>query len=405
MIGAVASRAITALILNKLVALFYGPIGITLLAHLQNLIVLVSTLPNDGIHRGSINLFQFASPDEKQVILKRVIFYNVLIIILFTIIILLGQGYFWEKFRPISRQINLPVFFSLTIVFIVLQQSFLTVFQADRKYFKYAVITAFSSFVVLVSGVIATVYFELEYFLIIYLISLGIGFFIAFFFYRNEYSFLFKISNKSSDKKISKPIFEFVLMAISVWLFTYFFDFIVRDFAINTFGYDETGNWQAVVKLSDQIKSVFIATVGAIFFTEISARLNDQKSLKKYIFRSLAVILPVVFMGLLIIYFIRIPILSILYADEFLEAEKYFLFQLTGDLLAITSFFFVYIIMAKRKIFTFILLQAISGAIYILFIYLFTPLYELEGIVMAHLTRYIFFLLLVVYYSRRLIFS
>lgn len=402
MAGAVAARAVTALVLNKVVALFYGPMGITLLANLQNLLSIVVQIPNDGVNRGTINIFQFAAPEEKYVILKKVLLYNFLLTIITTSLILIAHEYFWEKFYPVTAGISLPLVFTLTIFFIVGFYTLISVFQADRRYFRYAVITAISSFLLLSTGAITAFFFELKHFLSIYLIGQALAFVVVFLFFTKDYSYLKKIKLSKSQLDISKPILQFIIMAVSVWLFSFILDFIVRNYAISTFGYEATGQWQAVVKLSDQLKSVFIATAGAVFFTEISARISDSLSLKKYISKTLTIILPLIFIALLTIYLLRIPILTILYSSDFIPSEKFMLYQLAGDFFAMSSYFFIYIIMAQRKAITFITFQAVSGAAYLFLIYFLIPFYGLEAMVMAHFIRYILFLVLVVFYSRRL---
>jgi PST family polysaccharide transporter len=51
---AVLARAAGALVLNKLLAIYGGAGGLTLLAHFQNLMALFTTLPNDGVHVGLV---------------------------------------------------------------------------------------------------------------------------------------------------------------------------------------------------------------------------------------------------------------------------------------------------------------------------------------------------------------
>ncbi|QNP51993.1 hypothetical protein H9L05_19125 [Hymenobacter qilianensis] len=50
----IGARTGGALLLNKMLALYGGPGGLTLLAHFQNLLALFTTLPNDGVHVGVV---------------------------------------------------------------------------------------------------------------------------------------------------------------------------------------------------------------------------------------------------------------------------------------------------------------------------------------------------------------
>jgi len=47
-------KSLCALATNKLFAMYFGTTGITLFAHFQNLISLITQVPNDGINRGII---------------------------------------------------------------------------------------------------------------------------------------------------------------------------------------------------------------------------------------------------------------------------------------------------------------------------------------------------------------
>ena len=58
----VVLRAVGSLAINKIFAVAYGPNGITLLAHFQNLLSILSTIPNGGINVG---LIKYLAPGQE----------------------------------------------------------------------------------------------------------------------------------------------------------------------------------------------------------------------------------------------------------------------------------------------------------------------------------------------------
>ena len=65
---AVLVRGISALSINKIFAVQFGPSGIALLSHFQNLTTIITTIPNDGVNRG---LIRFLSPEDNSIESKK----------------------------------------------------------------------------------------------------------------------------------------------------------------------------------------------------------------------------------------------------------------------------------------------------------------------------------------------
>jgi len=61
-------KSICSLVTNKFFAVYFGTTGITLFAHFQNLISLITQVPNDGINRGIIKYWSDPQipRDQKQ---------------------------------------------------------------------------------------------------------------------------------------------------------------------------------------------------------------------------------------------------------------------------------------------------------------------------------------------------
>ena len=102
---AVLVRGISALSINKIFAVQFGPSGIALLSHFQNLTTIITTIPNDGVNRG---LIRFLSPEDNSIESKKKYFsagfyLNILSFIIVISLILSFQDYFLNEFQIVNQ--------------------------------------------------------------------------------------------------------------------------------------------------------------------------------------------------------------------------------------------------------------------------------------------------------------
>lgn len=401
MSGAVAVKTVTILVLNKMIAIYSGPGGITLFAHLQNLLAIVNQLPNDGINKGFIKLYHDTAEAERIRFLGQVLVINTLLLMLLLLVIVLFPDFFWKNFQPVLSQNFIYIFF-VSAIGMIWYYTFLSYFQAIKKFGTYSIIVAITSILILLISS-SVIYFQgFNSFVLTYLILQIVGFLVALFFFNRKGNYKYLVPPVSIDNTKLAPLSEYVLMAFSVLIFTFLTDFFVRNYAIDRFGITDTGYWQAVVRFSDYYKAFFISIVGAVFYAEVSARINEKNFIVAYLKKILQLIIPLLAAGLLLIYFLRNIILSILYNNNFLPAAEFFSYQLAGDFLALIAYLFIYILMAEKRTGAFILVQALSTTFYLILLFFMVDIYYLEGFVIAHFYRNIFFLLVVVFINRRL---
>lgn len=106
---------------------------------------------------------------------------------------------------------------------------------------------------------------------------------------------------------------EFILMALSILIFGKVTDFIIRDYAIQSFGMAHTGLWQSIVKLSDGYMMLFINTVGIVYYPQVSALILNTEELRQYLRDVFRIVIIISAIGLVLIYILREPILILLY--------------------------------------------------------------------------------------------
>jgi PST family polysaccharide transporter len=180
---------------------------------------------------------------------------------------------------------------------------------------------------------------------------------------------------------------KYSLMALSVVLFGKTVDFFVRQFAVDEFGLEATGLWQAVVRTSDLYTQIFTALLGIVYFPKVAAIIHQKAATRNLIKQTISVWLPLIMLGLACIYVARHQILYLLFDKQFLSGAVYFQWQLLGDFFIMVSYFFAYVLLGKARIRLFILLQAISAGLYVIAVFFLYKQIGIEGLPIANFIR------------------
>jgi len=405
--GAVVGvKAFGNIIINKLISSYYqSPDVFALLAHFQNLLGIFLSVPADGINQGIVKYLS-----DKN--LKKADYYNYYYAGLFlNLLVFLGcflslwfyKDYFTTVFS-ITENRNFWIF---GIAAVILAQLLTLYFQSLLLAFQELKIYALLNAAGIISAV-AFCYFALVNFNFpVVLLAVGLG---------NSGLFLINIifivkrhfptiSIGKPKKEAIKKLGDFVLMALSILVFGKMVDFVIRQFAMNSFSTYQTGLWQTVVKFSDYYTAAFGSLIAMVYFPKISEYINDFNELKKYVREVAMIIVPLIASGLIGIYFLREYILVLFFDEHFRSAEKFFLFQLIGDFLKMTSFLLAYLINAQARTTLFIISQGLSAALYVGLIFLCSSFIGIDGFPLAHTLRYIVYCIFIVGLYRKLIFS
>lgn len=400
----VAVRGVSMLVINKIFAVNFGAPGITLLAHFQNLVSLITQIPNDGINRGIIKYWAGKELDhqEKHKMLTAGFLFNILLFLIAFLLLFIFRNYF---FRDFNFQILTPDFFlilSLAVLLFIIHLFLLSVilsFQQIRAYSIIQILIAMMTVVVLYLIADRT---ALKYALLAFILVQSMGILLsAFIVGKNK---LIVASGAIIPPEGFRRLGGFVMMALSVLIFGKLTDFVIRDYAMQKFGLHQAGLWQSVVKLSDGYMMAFVNTIGIVYYPKISALLLDRDQLKKYVRNVLKFVFIASFAGLLFIYLLRVSLLTLFFNVSFTPAEIFMPYQLTGDLFNILSFLLMYIISARALTKTFIYLQGGSAILYIGLVFLLCPINGIAGIPAAYAIRYLIFMLTLLYLNKRIIF-
>lgn len=383
----------------KVVANAFGPLGVTLLSHFQNLIGIFIGVSNDGLNRGLLAKIKSDYASRANIFLQTGLL-NIAWWLVAGILYLCFRDYFEKEFIHTFYG-HWAVYLWLGVLLMILQNQLFQTALATRGVGVYALYSISSAVVLAVSMFYVAQWHDFQAVLLVYTLTPLIVFFLAALTYRQSFSSFRSLKN-IYDLHGFKDLTKFGLMALAIVLMGRLSSFVIREFAMDHFGEVHTGLWQAAVKVSDGYSAVFTAIINLIYLPKIAEAINNPVKLRKVVKIHGSLIILIAFAGLLLLWFIQVPVLKLLYNDTFTGASAFLNIILLKDGLRFTAWIFSYILFSQAKLKYFLLFEAVSAIIYVVFSIVWADRYAVMAPVYAELLAIIVFLILYLVYFRKL---
>ncbi len=382
--------AIQSFATNKIFSVYFGPVGVTMLAHFQNIIAVFVAIPSEGINKAvttkltNQNLSQSAYNATISGSLVLNLYCFIFTIFLFLLLLPFYKSDFPNTFFDIKYVFL--ILFAISCHIIVLYIGNLLLSSNQIKIFSIlGIINNIIAFVVVYIGI----QFELFIALVFVSFSPCLLLLLSFYYYKKyNYSFVSNFTFKL-DRIIQNEMFVFVGAAISVVVFGKLTDFFVRSYIISTYNSYQTGLWQAVSKISDGYSTVFMAAFGTLIFVKLSSLSSDAILLGKFLRKIIFFVLVISVISLLILYAFREIALVFFYNTDFVPAKNLFTFQCIGDVFKFQFLILSNVLLVQMKTKLYVFLNAFSAIIYVIFILFLSNYMDINGINVAHCMRWV----------------
>lgn len=189
------------------------------------------------------------------------------------------------------------------------------------------------------------------------------------------------------EPKARKQIGGYMLMAITSALTVPVSLILVRNILIDQVGWDATGQWQAVYKISEVYLGVITMALGTYYLPRL-ASLTGIDAILSEIHKTARVIIPIVAFMALGVYLLRDVAISLLFTEEFRSARELFAIQLTGDVIKIASWLYAYPMLSRGATKWFMVTEILFSLSFVALSYLFILNMGLQGATVAYLVNY-----------------
>jgi len=202
------------------------------------------------------------------------------------------------------------------------------------------------------------------------------------------------------DKAARKAILGYMLMALTSALTVPISLILVRNILISQVGWDSTGHWQAVWKISEVYLGVITMALGTHYLPRLSS-LKGVDAIVREIHKTTVIIIPIVTIMSLGVYVVRDILISLLFTEEFRSARELFAIQLTGDVIKIASWIYAFPMISRGATKWFVTTEVSSSISFVLLSYLFISSYGLIGASIAYAVNYFAYFLVVFFCLKR----
>lgn len=396
---AVLIKTATMFILNKILAVYVGPVGYAAIGQFQNFIQMVTTFAGSAINTAVIKYTAEYHEDEtKQRAIWKAAGSSVLIFsFIFSLIILIFQKQLSLYIFQTTAYQSVFAWFAAFLVLFNLNTLFLAILNGKKEILKLVVANIAGSILsLLVTGFLAVQY-HLYGALIALSIYQSIAFFVTLFLcYKANW---FKISYLFGkiESQIAKKFAAFALMALVSAICVPMSQMVIRSYLSQEFGLNYAGYWEAMIRLSAAYLMLVTTTLGVYYLPRL-AELTHLDEIKKEVYLGYKFIFPLAVVAGLGVYLLRDWIIALLFSPEFLPMRDLFLWQMIGDSLKIGSWILAYLMLGKAMTKLFVTTEILFALSSVGLTYLFSKLFGFEGVSIAHLVNYALYWLVMSYF-------
>lgn len=397
----VGTRLLISLIVQNLLAQYTGQSGIAKVGQIRNFTNILTSVSSLGVFNGVVKYVSEYKDNEKGLIK---LFSTVYVISTITTIILSVVIFTYAK--------NLSSWLFLSedyyLVFHIL--SMIVPFIAMNRIFN-GIISGLSAYKV--HAKIEVVWYSMASFLLIFslynyniegvLIAIAITpiiqFFVLVFIFGKTLNEYMKFSKLSFRFPMLKVLLGFTLISFTATVCSNFVEINFRNLISDKISENEAGIWTAMSSIS-KIYMQFLITIFSIYILPKYAKIHFSYAFKKEIKNIYKTLLPLVIIGMLIVYFSREILILLIYNNDFLGMKVLFKWQLLADLVRFIANILSFKFLAKNQVKYFVTTQLIGLVTYCICGHLLINHFFVEGLVIALLISNIIYFILVLYIMR-----
>lgn len=399
-------RIASGFVASKVVAVFTGAAGVAMIGAFSNFISIVMTFANGAINTGVIKYTAEFDEDEEK--LKKLFSTSFKITILCSaitgllLIILAPIFSDWIFSQDIYKT---PIrVLGFTIIFYGLNTLLISILNGKRQIKTYTIVNTVGSIVGLAFTVLLVYFYKIQGALYALVLAQSIVFFVTAGLIVKSSWFSIAYFKQNFDKPMAIKLSHYSLMAIVSALTVPVSQILLRNIIITKFGISQAGYWQGMMRVSDAYLMIITTSLSTYYLPKLSSLKTDGE-LRAEILKGYKLILPLVLLGCLVMYFLRILIIKVLFTPDFIAMEELFFWQLVGDFFKIAAWILGYLIIAKAMTKIYIISEVVFSLSYVVMGCVFTDLFQLKGMVIAFAVNYFFYFVFMLVIFHKIMFK
>jgi PST family polysaccharide transporter len=388
------TRIIAGLLTSKAIAVFIGAEGLALIGNLRNFVSSFQTIATLGFYKGIVKYVSEFKDNavELSKTLSTVYYTGFISSILVSLFCYFQAEWINNIIFPTYNNYGYVIkIFAIVLPFYALNIFSFSIMNGFSKY-KILIIINIIGQILSVSVALLLIYQEkLKGALISVVIAESLIFLITLVGITNRRSLISLIKVNNVSFSFFKKISPYSLMALFTAILLPLVTIAIRSYIIENVGYKDAGFWEAMTRIS-KYYLMLVSSLIALYLLPRFSEINETKEFKKEVFSFYKTIIPILLVGLFIIYLLKKYIVLAIFTEEFEPVEDLFLWQLMGDFVKVLSIIIAYQFLAKKMFWHYILTEAFLVIILYTTSVYFINLFEgVKGAVVAHFVSYLMY--------------
>jgi PST family polysaccharide transporter len=399
---AVAVRVASAMVLNKILSVYVGPMGYAIIGQFQNAVSIMVSLSGGVLATGVTQATAQNFDDEvrQQMVWQTAIRFSLGASLISAVSLLFIGDWLSEWLLHRADMGSVFLWLALMLPALVGNNLLLGIVNGKKEVGIYITANIASSLLgVLVMGLLVQnfgLYGGLIAFTIVPAIGLlSTGALVA----RRDWfkiSFLWGKINRMALRDLS----GFGLMELTSALTVQGTYMLIRNHLANHLGLSAAGYWQATWKVSETYLMLITTTLSIYYLPRLS-EMRIASELKTEILKVYRLILPLVIAGATIIFLSRDFIIYTLFTQDFSPMRALFPYQLVGDVIKIGSWIPAYIMLSRAMVKVYVITEVIFALSFFLLTVGFVRVWGLSGVTIAYAVNHILYWISMIYVVRR----
>lgn len=401
---ATAVRMLSALVINKAIALYIGPAGLALIGQFQSFVQATSVAAQGGLNNGIVKYV--SEYQARQVSVKSLLGTAVLISLATCTIVSVSIFAFSEQLsRSVLGEEKYRFafqLFALMLPFFVANNFLLSLLNGYKEIKEWVLVNIYQSLYSLVFTSALIFFWGLNGAFIGIATSQSIIFFVALYRLNVTTSLNVQSFAVGFDTQESLRLSKFSMMALTTAATVPVSHFVIRSYIGESLGWQQAGLWQGVWYISTIYLSV-ITTALSVYFLPRFSELQSKHEITTEIRKGLCMLLPIAAVLAAGIFILRDLIITLLFTDQFRAMRDLFLWQLVGDVIKVAAWLIGYVTVARAMTSVFITLEVFGSLSFLLFSILFVDAFGLQGMSYAYALNYALYLLMLLFVYRKFV--
>ncbi|MDD4927940.1 MAG: O-antigen translocase [Gallionella sp.] len=387
---AVAVKVASALVLNKVLAVYVGPAGYAIVGQFQNVVSIVVSLAGGVVAQGvTKSTAQHFDNEEKQhAIWKTAIRFSLISSLIAGIaLIFVGNTLAqWLLHRPDMSTVF--VWLALALPAMAASNLLLAIVNGKKEVGIYVSANIIGSLLVMLLTGLLTFLFGLYGALVAFAINPAIILCSTALMVSRRDWFRAKFLWGDINRTALRELAGFGLMGLASALTVPIAFMLIRDNITTQLGITAAGYWQASWKISETYLMLVTSTLSVYFLPRL-AEIRNGFELKTELVKVYKFVLPLIVIGAAVIFLLRDFIITTLFTEDFLPIRQLFPWQLVGDVIKIAAWITGYVLIGRGMVKIFLSVEIIFSASFVLLSWLFVRQWGLQGVPMAYVANYL----------------